>query len=420
MGNHVTLTFIDNETPISFDLNKNTLFFGNNGKGKTRVLRTISLLHELIQQGEMKDIVNIIDSMYLKDLYINDINYKDLLENNEQIKQDSLVTLYSFIKKHKKDYWVVEKEIRKARNNIAHGYIGHSKSTYFNLNVFESREMEILKALAAGELKGVEFKSLKDFEYFLISIENILKDIQYSFNIDKYTMNNKKEIELFYNKLDFEIGFKVFNDMKEKYYLELKWENDSSKIQLENLSNIKNDILNKLASKRAYYISTENIEIHKTFEKIESLILSANSGLENWYWNNFDEKYFSKLKKERDSIINKFECFNKIMVKYGKICIFYDTKRGLLFSKQDRELSFEKLSSGERKLSFLFLEILFNDVDIYLIDEPEISVSLNFQNKLVIDLMDLTKSKKLFIATHAPFIFDDFKRFEGNVVKEVK
>ncbi|OMD43745.1 hypothetical protein BSK52_03760 [Paenibacillus odorifer] len=91
----------------------------------------------------------------------------------------------------------------------------------------------------------------------------------------------------------------------------------------------------------------------------------------------------------------------------------------LIFLKNSQEMTFDKLSSGERKITFLFLEILLNDVDIYLIDEPELSLSLNYQNKIITDLHVLTKNKTLFIATHAPYIYEDFLAIEGNISKEV-
>ncbi|OCS92598.1 hypothetical protein A6K76_06670 [Caryophanon latum] len=97
-----------------------------------------------------------------------------------------------------------------------------------------------------------------------------------------------------------------------------------------------------------------------------------------------------------------------------------DNNATLKFSKEQRGISFEKFSSGERKITYLFLEILFNEVDVFLIDEPELSISLNYQNKIVWDLHCLTEGKALFIATHAPFVYEDFKKFPGNTVVEVK
>ena len=67
----------------------------------------------------------------------------------------------------------------------------------------------------------------------------------------------------------------------------------------------------------------------------------------------------------------------------------------------------------------LFLSVVFEKADIYLIDEPEVSLSLNFQSKLINDLVYLCERKgsRIVLATHAPYIFkdciaNDFERLE--------
>lgn len=75
MENILSITFRDTKTPIVFDLNKNTLFYGNNGRGKTRVLQTIGNLYKLAHQSSPKEVLNLIEEMYLKELKINDFNY---------------------------------------------------------------------------------------------------------------------------------------------------------------------------------------------------------------------------------------------------------------------------------------------------------------------------------------------------------
>lgn len=103
----------------------------------------------------------------------------------------------------------------------------------------------------------------------------------------------------------------------------------------------------------------------------------------------------------------------KIIVKNRKIS--YQKKNGSKFV----DLPIDRLSSGEKRIIKLFLSVQFTDADIVLIDEPEVSLSLNFQSKLINDLLLLasTNRKKMILATHAPFIFEDcltngFERLE--------
>ena len=68
-----------------------------------------------------------------------------------------------------------------------------------------------------------------------------------------------------------------------------------------------------------------------------------------------------------------------------------------------------KLSDGERQILFIFSEIyLKNKKDIILlIDEPEISLSINWQKELIPEIVN-TKNCSLIVAmTHSPFIFEN-------------
>ncbi|WP_218963375.1 hypothetical protein, partial [Bacillus wiedmannii] len=73
--NKLSLQFKDNKKKIEFDLNKNTVFFGNNGQGKTRILKTINSLYVLAKEKKTRNLSKIIDSMNLEELKINNVNH---------------------------------------------------------------------------------------------------------------------------------------------------------------------------------------------------------------------------------------------------------------------------------------------------------------------------------------------------------
>ena len=67
----------------------------------------------------------------------------------------------------------------------------------------------------------------------------------------------------------------------------------------------------------------------------------------------------------------------------------------------------------------LFISVVFEIANIYLMVKPEVSLSLNFQSKLINDLVYLCnrKDSRIVLATHAPYIFkdciaNDFERLE--------
>ncbi|EOX3334410.1 AAA family ATPase [Vibrio cholerae] len=70
-----------------------------------------------------------------------------------------------------------------------------------------------------------------------------------------------------------------------------------------------------------------------------------------------------------------------------------------------------KLSSGEQHELILFYKLIFNSKsnELILIDEPELSLHISWQNKFINDLKDVTSINDIYIviATHSPDIIDD-------------
>ncbi|EGQ8541534.1 AAA family ATPase [Vibrio parahaemolyticus] len=70
-----------------------------------------------------------------------------------------------------------------------------------------------------------------------------------------------------------------------------------------------------------------------------------------------------------------------------------------------------KLSSGEQNELILFYKLIFNteDGDLILIDEPELSLHISWQNKFINDLKEVTSltDVSIVIATHSPDIIDE-------------
>ena len=73
----------------------------------------------------------------------------------------------------------------------------------------------------------------------------------------------------------------------------------------------------------------------------------------------------------------------------------------------DLELFLEKFSSGEKQIISLFSRVYLdgNEKLVVLFDEPELSLSVPWQERLIDDIWKSNKCKFLFVATHSPFIF---------------
>lgn len=73
------------------------------------------------------------------------------------------------------------------------------------------------------------------------------------------------------------------------------------------------------------------------------------------------------------------------------------------------EIELEQLSSGEKQIVSLFSKI-YLELDksfIILFDEPELSLSIYWQQRLLTDILDSKKCNFLLTVTHSPFIYDN-------------
>ena len=77
--------------------------------------------------------------------------------------------------------------------------------------------------------------------------------------------------------------------------------------------------------------------------------------------------------------------------------------RKAIFDSNTIDLSF--LSSGEKKIILLFAIVMFFDETI-LMDEPELSLSLVWQEQLLPDILEVS-GNKFICATHSPYIVND-------------
>ena len=115
--------------------------------------------------------------------------------------------------------------------------------------------------------------------------------------------------------------------------------------------------------------------------------------------------------KELDDSVKKFkDICNKYLINKK---VFYDESAIKIFiksEKTDSEIDLSKLSSGEKQIISTFSKIYLSESDkrfIVLFDEPELSLSIIWQQQLLPDIINLGKCELLLAVTHSPFIFDN-------------
>jgi predicted ATPase len=124
------------------------------------------------------------------------------------------------------------------------------------------------------------------------------------------------------------------------------------------------------------------------------------------------EVYCSNTEKKLESFDDISEKVNLLAEiinrKFLSKTISFDLNKGLIcLDTEETKLDLNSLSSGEQHQLVLFSELIFGQSEgLVLIDEPELSLHVKWQNDFISDMERiLLKSKQqLFIATHSPSI----------------
>jgi ABC-type Mn2+/Zn2+ transport system ATPase subunit len=103
-----------------------------------------------------------------------------------------------------------------------------------------------------------------------------------------------------------------------------------------------------------------------------------------------------------------FEMINVLFASTGKK-IAIDARNRIVFRKGDITIDIEQLSAGEKQiLLLLFTLFLMEDrPNVLLLDEPEISLHIEWQDRLIALMHELNPNCQIIMTTHSPNIFAD-------------
>jgi len=123
------------------------------------------------------------------------------------------------------------------------------------------------------------------------------------------------------------------------------------------------------------------------------------------------QKEFDHSIREYRDVCNKYLRNKRIIYDESKIEIY-------LQSDIDGEkVELKDLSSGEKQIISIFSRIYLNPNDdlIVLFDEPELSLSIIWQEMLIPDILASGKCAFLLAFTHSPFIFEHLEEYADNL-----
>jgi predicted ATPase len=72
-----------------------------------------------------------------------------------------------------------------------------------------------------------------------------------------------------------------------------------------------------------------------------------------------------------------------------------------------QKLQLGTLSSGEKQLLWILLETMMTQMSVILVDEPELSMHVDWQRRLVFAMRTVGHLSQMILATHSPEIMAD-------------
>lgn len=172
------------------------------------------------------------------------------------------------------------------------------------------------------------------------------------------------------------------------------------------------DILSELQRLEKHRLELSDLGLLTELESKEAIINELNEkdntmiSVLHLYVNDSWEKL-----RKYDNLYEKLSLLKDIInCRYKHKVFSFDSKEGFVIhssnQQHDKGIPIEMLSSGEQNELVLFYEMLFkcDSKDLVLIDEPEISLHLEWMQALIGDLIRVSNKNKmsLLIATHSP------------------
>ncbi len=133
----------------------------------------------------------------------------------------------------------------------------------------------------------------------------------------------------------------------------------------------------------------------------------------------------SEIVKNIQNFASKADIGKKLQALYGKLNFFVakinelfketgksfnsDKFEFIIDNQEQKNLNYQLLSSGEKQIFYILLKVLLQEENptIFLLDEPEISLHITWQEKLIRFIRELNPNCQVIAVTHSPSVFLD-------------
>ncbi len=181
------------------------------------------------------------------------------------------------------------------------------------------------------------------------------------------------------------------------------------------VTSISTSDIKNLLTKSYAAISHKTNELHTQMAKeVTDIVIKYRTNKKNKIEGTYIDKIAIKVDEISKIQKEKLAPFNVIQNIIGE---FYGSKSikisdSITLGSSDKVLDSDVLSAGEKQfLSFLSYNA-FTTNGIIFIDEPELSLHVDWQRKLIQTLLEQNPTNQLVLATHSPFIYSMYEDHE--------
>lgn len=401
------------------------IYIGENGLGKTTILNiifyTITLNHEELQKFNFEKIIVTMNNSESFFLLKEDIIISTLLQQRKTIDKINHKSRFN-IDKNISERLIIENNNEKKLEIFLENNEEQISKLDLNSDNFKDKLEDISKFNNAikkmtNDVDILYFPTFRRIEEDIVNIQGEELYIYQQF-LKKQKISSKHGELIQFGMSDVE---QVIKDLLEKIKeLSINSFNEMTGVLLNQYveSNIRVDgpiefnkmeiILNRIGDKINNSLRIKILNLIQT----EEIFNEKNEYLLNLLVNLIDSY---KKQEEIDIRIKKFvDVCNNYLVNKKYIYDESNVSLNVVNNRNDERISLKNLSSGEKQIISTFSKIYLEERKefIILFDEPELSLSLPWQERYLPDIIASGKCNLLVAVTHSPFIFESSPLFD--------
>ena len=307
------------------------------------------------------------------------------------------------------------------------------------LNSLNKVVIKISHLLTSRESRRIKeyLEEIKEIQYSeilrtLLEIKSLLKEEivfyptyrRIELGFDKlFLYNDRNYQQEFFSK---NMGFGMEDVKLRINNLLQKMKEDAGKAYLEMNAQIINELLENKININRKLIDFHKVEVaikrvgEEKIKNIDELKLKLYANKNENTNMQFLIYYLHKLINIYDNqkaIDEKLSKFSEVCSKYlyGKKLTYDEANLTMnIYDNFKNEIDFNDLSSGEKQVIAIFSKVYLDVTTpcIFIIDEPELSLSIDWQKEILSDIYASEKVGLMLVTTHSPFIFkNDYRNF---------